>query len=269
MVLFDLISDLFSHLFDLKNDHCSTENRLSKCKDASVSQITLQATDSKCHRCQQKATLMHILCGCPKQLSMYTYRHNQVLEVVGKALESLVARFNSQTPSTKVTTIPFVSAGAPTKCSTKSPLGILSAACDWELRLDLEKRLYFPPDIVVTDLRPDIVIWSKNAKTVVIGELTVPWETNVDERHEFKKAKYTDLVAECTSNGWKVHCMPFEVGARGFICNSFSIFFSRLGAGCRSRKRTASDAAVAASRSSAWIWNKFHSSSKSTHPTAP
>ncbi len=53
----------------------------------------------------------------------------------------------------------------------------------------------------MTDLRPDIVIWSKSAKTVVIGELTVPWEINVGERHEFKKAKYTDLVAECTSNG--------------------------------------------------------------------
>ena len=32
--------------------------------------------------------------------------------------------------------------------------------------------------------------------------------TGEDERHEFKKAKYTDLVAECTSNGWKVHFFP-------------------------------------------------------------
>ena len=30
------------------------------------------ATDSKCHRCQQKATLMHILSWCPKQLSIFT-----------------------------------------------------------------------------------------------------------------------------------------------------------------------------------------------------
>ena len=101
---------------------------------------------------------------------MYTYRHNQVLEVVGKALESLVARFNSQTPSCKVTTIPFVTAGAPIKCSNKPSIGILSAACDWELRLDLERRLYFPPDIIVTDLRPDIVIWSKSVKTLLLLE---------------------------------------------------------------------------------------------------
>ena len=86
---------------------------------------------------------------------------------------------------------------SPTKGSTKSPLGILSAACDWELRLDLEKRLYFPPDIVVTDLRPDIVIWSKSARTVVIGELTVPWETNVDERREFKYTQNKRLSTSC------------------------------------------------------------------------
>ena len=30
------------------------------------------------------------------------------------------------------------------------------------------------------------------------------------------------------SNGWKVHCMPFEIGARGFICNLFTIFLSRF-----------------------------------------
>ncbi len=63
-------------------------------------------------------------------------------------------------------------------------------------------------------------------------------------------------------NGWKVHCMPFEIGARGFICNSFTIFFSRLGAGCRLRKKAAADAAIAASLSSAWIWNKFQASSR-------
>ena len=68
--------------------------------------------------------------------------------------------------------------------------GILSGACDWELRVDLETKLYFPPEIVITDLRPDVVIFSKKTKTVVIGELTVPWETNMDERHEFKQAKY-------------------------------------------------------------------------------
>ena len=66
-------------------------------------------TVSNCHKCHQKVTLMHILCGCPKQLTMYTYCHNQVLEVVGKDLGSLVARFNSQTPSSKVTTISLFS----------------------------------------------------------------------------------------------------------------------------------------------------------------
>ncbi len=39
---------------------------------------------------------------------------------------------------------------------------------------------------------------------VVVGELTVPWEDNIDERHEFKRAKYLDLVHECEARGWTV-----------------------------------------------------------------
>ncbi len=57
--------------------------------------------------------------------------------------------------------------------------------------------------------------------------------------------------------GWNVHCMPFEIGARGFIPHSFNIFFSKLGAGCRVRRRVAADTATTASHSSARIWSKF------------
>lgn len=42
---------------------------------------------------------------------------------------------------------------------------------DWELRVDLDRKLAFQ-DIVETTLRPDLVLWSKQAKTVVALELT-------------------------------------------------------------------------------------------------
>ncbi len=45
----------------------------------------------------------------------------------------------------------------------------------------------------MTNLRPDIVVWSEVAKEGIIGELTVPWEDNIDEAHERKMAKYSDL----------------------------------------------------------------------------
>ncbi len=55
------------------------------------------------------------------------------------------------------------------------------------------------------------------------------------------------------NNGWKLYFMPFEIEARGFVCNSLKNVFSKLDAGSRVRRRVAADATTAASHSSAWI----------------
>ncbi len=39
-------------------------------------------------------------------------------------------------------------------------------------------------EVAVTDMRPDLVILFKIGRVVIIGELTVPLENNIDERHE-------------------------------------------------------------------------------------
>ena len=48
--------------------------------------------------------------------------------------------------------------------------------------------------IVQTTLRPDIVLWSKTGKKLIVIELIVLWETICEEAYERKKAKYTELV---------------------------------------------------------------------------
>ena len=57
------------------------------------------STDSRCVKCQQRGTLQHtsILCACPKSFGsgMYTWRHNQVLTVIGKFVQDLVTKFNT------------------------------------------------------------------------------------------------------------------------------------------------------------------------------
>ena len=47
-------------------------------------------------------------------------------------------------------------------------------ARDWGLRVDLEKKLVFPP-IVETTQRPDILLISEQTKKLVVIELRVPW----------------------------------------------------------------------------------------------
>ncbi|KAH3778900.1 hypothetical protein DPMN_180377 [Dreissena polymorpha] len=47
------------------------------------------------------------------------------------------------------------------------------------MKVDLKQKLVFP-DVVKTNLRPDIVIWSTASKKMILNELTVPWEERTD-----------------------------------------------------------------------------------------
>ena len=57
-------------------------------------------------------------------------------------------------------------------------------ARNWNLVADLEHRLCFPVEIVTTNLRPDLILWSALLKVIYISELTVPWEDTVEEAYE-------------------------------------------------------------------------------------
>ena len=72
-----------------------------------------------------------------------------------------------------------------------------------------------PPEILITNLIPDIVIIDKVSKTLDIWELTVPFESNISKRHTDKQNKYAHYISDITSH--KVTVTAFEVGARGFL----------------------------------------------------
>ena len=133
----------------------------------------------------KKGTLQHVFSACPTALSggMYTWRHNNVLRVIVEALEQHVERNNTTQPSgTTKHFISFVKEGSQSRSHSSKPRSsILSSAGDWQLRSDLDGKGRFPEEISVTALRPDIIIWSEVVKEAIIGELTVPWEDNIDE----------------------------------------------------------------------------------------
>ena len=47
-----------------------------------------------------------------------------------------------------------------------------------------------PPNLVVTTLKPDVVIIDKSNKTATIFELTIPSEHRIKTAHELKFQKY-------------------------------------------------------------------------------
>ena len=103
--------------------------------------------------------------------------------------------------------------------------GLLLWAQDWIFLADLRPRLVFPPHIVSTDERPDIVIYSNITKCIIMIELASPCEENFDERHEYKLWWYNDLLGECRNRGWSAHLFAVEVGARGYTAQSLTACF--------------------------------------------
>ncbi|KAI4885725.1 hypothetical protein NFI96_026178, partial [Prochilodus magdalenae] len=89
---------------------------------------------------------------------------------------------------------------------------------------------------------------------VVLVELTVPWEDQMEEAKERRKAKYTDLVADCRRNGWKARCETTEVGCRGFAGQSLHRVLGLLGICGLHRRGAMKNITEAAEKTSRWLW---------------
>ena len=218
--------------------------------------------DPACPQCAAPATLKHILVGCKTSLTQgrYTWRHDQVLKCLAAKLEEKRVTTNALPPSAQ-STIPrktaFIREGE--KRRTKPPPadpGPLNAARDWEMRVDLSQRLIFPLEIAATNLRPDLVLWSKSVRRVYIVELTVPWEEAIDEAFERKRLRYANLAAEAEERGWNVKVWPVEVGCRGFVASSTTRLLKEVGIRGQAQRRAIKELATAAERSSHWLWLK-------------
>ena len=112
--------------------------------------------------------------------------HDNILKCVSNDFKGRVASANRQTISSLH--IPrisdsFIKAGSTS--SRKKPTvqaSLLNLANDWELLIDIDKSLAFPACTgVSTDLRPDVVIFSRSQQVLIWGELTSPAERRIAE----------------------------------------------------------------------------------------
>ena len=151
-----------------------------------------------CSLCSGTASLRHILSGCKVSLSQgrYSWRHYQVLRPLAAGVEDKRRQVNLGGSKVKRGAIQFVQEG-------EKMQGSLEDACDWEMQVDLGRKLVVPQEIASTNLRPD-VLWSRSRMRVCFIELTVPWEDSVVEAYERKKLRYVELGAEAEQRGWKV-----------------------------------------------------------------
>ena len=208
-----------------------------------------------CPRCSGRGSLEHLLSSCPKALGdgRYRWRHDQVLRAVA---DSIATAINTSKGHHKPKTIAFHRAGEKPNIQARAKSGLLTAANDWQLEVDLGKQLKFPSRITSTRLRPDMIIVSDSTKQLIILELTVPWEERMDEANERKRSKYQELVDECRRQGWKTIFEPLEVGCRGFAGRSLCRVFTQLGLVGEAKRKAIRSATEAAERATRWLWIK-------------
>ncbi|XP_060076611.1 uncharacterized protein LOC132556244 [Ylistrum balloti] len=206
-----------------------------------------------CPLCDQPGNLAHVLSSCNTALTQgrHTWRHNKVLRELADTLEKKRQKKKKCTKHQPY--INFVRSGETTNKKAVHQGGILDGANSWEMRVDLGQRLVFP-EVVQTNLRPDILLWSQQGRKMVMIEPTVHWEDRCQEAHERKKGKCADLADDVRAKGWSVWVLPVEMGCRGFPAQSMWRMFSTLGIQGRDPRAAVQRLSTTAEKSSSWLW---------------
>ena len=157
-----------------------------------------KVTNDKCF-CGQRQTLNHVLNCCKVSLEQgrFTYRHDNILSYISKCLdtEKYTCYIDIQDHQT-------ANGGT------------------------------LPPEIIVTNLKPDIVIIDKRKKTISIFELTVPGEARLKISHSLKQEKYQHFTSDIKS--LSVSVSAFEIGSHtGFINNDNKQTLNKLHKFCK------------------------------------
>src|SRR5215469_6046301 len=192
---------------------------------------------------------MHVLSACKEALARgrYTWRHNQVLGKIVNAVKDARKVSSAKKPEQAVKSW---------KSKWTQRKDLLGGASDWKIVADLPGRRSHPSLIQESNCRPDIVLTSEEGKTCIIIQLTVPYESNMSERHEAKMAKYEELCSSICHQGLKTLLFAVEVGARGFCGTSAYNLLKQLGLPSQQKTRYVRAIAEAAERASYWIWLK-------------
>ena len=198
--------------------------------------------------------------GCSVALSQgrYKWRHDRVLRELANTVQAKVDDNRDKRESRK-TQICFVKEGQKgLKSEEVENYNYLSAAKDWKLSVDLGSSLKIPSEVCLTNLRPDLILVSRNTKQLGIVELTVPNEDRTEVSWKIKRQKYEQIVQDGRQNGWRVRVWAVEVGCRGFPAMSMSAMMKDIGLNGSDRKKAIERIGKVAEEASHSLWKASH-----------
>lgn len=71
------------------------------------------------------------------------------------------------------------------------------------MRLDIGRQFKFPEQIMQTQLRLDMIIYSTKTMQVIMLESTVTWDEDMNEAQERKFGKHLQIVWGYKGRGWR------------------------------------------------------------------
>ena len=246
----------------------STNNTLASGSNLKIwSNSVIQTTCAGCRKLNP--TLKHVLNGCSVFLNQgrFTWRHDRVLNDIYKGIKEKITSIRAQDISSR--RLPYIQFVPEThtrrtlsthfSVPQRRPLstGLLHEADDWEVLADgLSPNYIFPTEIAISALRPDICIFSRLRRRVVLLELTVPMEDRCTESATIKTRRYRNLASDIASNNWLCDFFSVEVGSRGNDAASLGRCLSSLGFSRKERQTLQRLACDTSRRSSYYIFLK-------------
>ncbi|GFO40167.1 polyprotein [Plakobranchus ocellatus] len=216
--------------------------------------------DPTCPLCQGRHTTEHILSSCKVALTQgrYTWRHNRVLQELASLICRTKGKIHPSLTSSRVfTTEVAVKKWRGGSITMNTHRKSLLDGCDgWVVSADLPERERHPDVIRKTALRLDIVIRSASTQQIIIMELTVPYESRMEEAHAFKEEKCLDLTKELKKDGYEAKVMPVEIGARGYVGSSAYDLLSKHSIYGNKRRKALMLLAETTENSSRWLWSR-------------
>jgi hypothetical protein len=141
-----------------------------------------KSSSDKCKLCRGRQTTAHCLniCKVAMETGRWTWRHNNIVNYVVSSLDTSKFTVHSDIEGHET-------AGGGT----------------------------VPPEVTVTNLKPDITIWDKTNNKFEMFELTVPLDVNISQRNLDKSNKYAHFTTDITHI--KTTVTAFEVSSTGTI----------------------------------------------------
>ena len=185
-------------------------------------------------------------------------RHNQVLQILVEAMESACSKANAR-ESVPQRRMYFLREGASqyarSKCKTPRR-DLLENANDWMTAADIGGKKHYPQVIQESGQRPDAVVASKKNDTIIVAELTVPWEDRMEHATCSKKIGILNSRWTSLTKGIKCTSLPSKLEHEGSVGRSSYTFLREIGLPGREWNKVMERMSKAAETVSHWLWTK-------------